>query len=157
MERLGWDISFAALSPLADLYVSIPKYTDIRKRSGGLFFYEHETANRWSSIIGVAHTGAWSYAFTYELFQRWFPEVPERALHIKRSEACRTLVSRYLDNVVAADRRMIAKVFHILKWTPAELDRGITALLEQGSIREIEIEGIEGPQLVSARVLDGTS
>jgi hypothetical protein len=28
--------------------------------------------------IGVAHTGAWKYTFTYALFQRWFPEAPVR-------------------------------------------------------------------------------
>jgi hypothetical protein len=33
------------------------------------------------------------------------------------------LVQRYIDNVVATDRNMIAKVFHVLKWTSAELDR----------------------------------
>jgi hypothetical protein len=53
----------------------------------------------------------------YELFQRWFPEVPEQAHAIMRSEARRVLGQRYLDNVVAADRKMIAKVFHMLKWT----------------------------------------
>jgi hypothetical protein len=101
--------------------------------------------------IGVARTGAWNYAFTYELFQRWFPEVPEQARAIKRSEARRVLVSRYIDNVVATDRKMIAKVFHVLKWTSRELERTIAALLEEGTIREIEIEGIEGPRLVLIR------
>ena len=98
--------------------------------------------------IGVARTGAWNYAFTYELFQRWFPEVPEQARGIKRSEARRVLVQRYLDNVVAADRKMIARVFHVLKWTPKELGRTIATLLEESTVREIEIEGAEGPQLV---------
>jgi hypothetical protein len=103
--------------------------------------------------IGVARTGAWNYAFTYELFQRWFPEIPELARGIKRSEARRVLVSRYLDNVVATDRKMIAKVFHVLKWTARELDRTIAALLEEDVIREIEVEGLEKPQLISTRVL----
>jgi hypothetical protein len=97
---------------------------------------------------GVAHTGAWNYAFTYELFQRWFPEVPGQARGIKRSEARRVLVRRYLGNVVAADRKMIAKVFHVLKWTSRELERTIGTLLEEGTLREIEIEGVEGLQLV---------
>jgi hypothetical protein len=44
--------------------------------------------------IGVARTGAWNYAFTYELFQRWFPEVPEQARGIKRSGARQVLVHR---------------------------------------------------------------
>jgi hypothetical protein len=104
--------------------------------------------------IGVAHTGAWNYAFTYELFQRWFPEVPEQARAIKRSEARRVLVLRYIDNVVATDRKMIAKVFHVLKWTSRGLDRTIETLLEQGSVHEIEIDGMEGPQLVSVHALE---
>jgi hypothetical protein len=103
--------------------------------------------------IGVAHTGAWNYAFTYELFQRWFPEVPEQARAIKRSEARRVLVQRYIDNVVAADRKMIAKVFHVLKWTSRELERTIAALLEKDVVRGIEVEGLEKPQLVSRRAL----
>jgi uncharacterized protein YcaQ len=98
--------------------------------------------------IGVAHTGAWNYAFTYELFQRWFPEVPEQARSIKRSEARRVLVQRYIDNIVAADHKRIAKVFHVLKWTSREWDRTIAALVEEGAVREIEVEGVEGPQLV---------
>jgi len=104
--------------------------------------------------IGVAHTGAWNYAFTYELFQRWFPEVPEQARAIKRSEARRVLVQRYIDNVVATDRKMVAKVFHVLKWTSRELDRTIATLLERRTVTEMEIEGIQGTQLVSAHALE---
>jgi hypothetical protein len=58
------------------------------------------------------------------------------------------LVQRYIDNVVATDRKMIGKVFHELKWTSRELDCTIAALLEEGTAREIEIEGIEGLRLV---------
>jgi len=104
--------------------------------------------------IGVARTGAWNYAFTYELFQRWFPEVPEQARAIKRSEARQVLVQRYLDNVVATDRKMIAKVFHVLKWTSKELEHTIAALLEKGAIQEVRVKDVKQPQLVSARVLD---
>jgi hypothetical protein len=103
---------------------------------------------------GVTEAGAWNYAFTYELFQRWFPEIPEQAHAIKRGEARRVLVQRYLDNVVAADRKMIAKVFHVFHWTKRELDRTIEALLEQGSVRRMEVEGIEGPQLVPVHALE---
>ena len=31
----------------------------------------------------VVEAGAWNYAFTYELFQRWFPDIPEQARGIK--------------------------------------------------------------------------
>jgi hypothetical protein len=104
--------------------------------------------------IGVAHTGAWNYAFMYELFQWWSPEVPEQAHAIKRSEARRVLVQRYLDTVVAADRKMIAKVFHVLKWTSRELERTIETLLEEGTIQEVQVEGMKQLQLVPTAFLD---
>jgi hypothetical protein len=103
--------------------------------------------------VGVAEAGAWRYAFLYELLPRWFPGIPERARAIKRSEARRVLVQRYLDNVVAAGRRMIGKVFHVLRWTKRDLDCTIAALLEEGTVQEVEIEGMKGPQLVSTRAV----
>jgi hypothetical protein len=106
--------------------------------------------------IGVAEVGAWNYAFIYELLPRWFPKIPEQAREIGRGEARRVLVQRYLDNVVAADRKMVAKVFHVLKWTPKELERTVAALLEEGTIRELGPKGAKNPQLVSNRALDQT-
>jgi hypothetical protein len=47
---------------------------------------------------------------------------------------------------------MVAQVFHVLKWTPAELERTIAALLEEEAVREVEI-GREGLQLVSMHAL----
>jgi len=106
---------------------------------------------------GVTEAGAWNYAFTYELFQRWFPDIPEQARAIKRGEARQALVQRYLDNVVAADRKMIAKVFHVFHWTKRELDRTIAALLEEEAIREVRVKGAKKPQLVSNCALDRAS
>jgi hypothetical protein len=99
--------------------------------------------------VGVAQAGAWNYAFVYEILQRHFPELPAQARSIGRAEARRVLVERCLDNVVAADRKMVARVFHVLKWTPKELDRTVAMLLEEGAVREIEIEGAKGLHLVS--------
>jgi len=104
--------------------------------------------------IGVAEAGAWRYAFIYEIVQRHFPDLPEQARHIKRGEARRTLLLRYLDNVVAADRKMISKVFHVLKWTPTELDRTIATLLREDKIREVQVKGVKHSQLVSTRALE---
>ncbi|MDY6878054.1 MAG: hypothetical protein SWK90_17870 [Chloroflexota bacterium] len=103
--------------------------------------------------IGVAEAGAWRYAFIYEIVQRHFPDLPEQARHISRSRARQTLVLRYLDTVVAADRKMIGKIFHILKWTATELDRTIGALLQEGVVREMQVKGSESLQLVSTRAL----
>jgi hypothetical protein len=104
--------------------------------------------------IGVAEAGAWNYAFVYEILQRHFPDLPERARAIKRSEARRTLVSRYLDSVVMADRDMIGKIFHVLRWTSRELERTIATLLEEGAIQEVQVKGVRQPQPVSAAFLE---
>jgi len=103
--------------------------------------------------VGAAEAGAWRCAFVYEIVQRHFPDLPARARPIGRAEARRALVSRYLDNVVAAERKMIGKVFHVLDWTKKELDHTIAALLEEGTVQDMKIEGVKGPQLVSTHAL----
>jgi hypothetical protein len=107
--------------------------------------------------IGVARTGQWKYAFTYDILQRHFPELPGQAQRIQRSEARRALALRYVDNVVAADRRTIKRIFSVLKWTSTELERTISTLLGEGTIREATVSGVERPQLVSARFLEQIS
>jgi len=107
--------------------------------------------------VGVARAGRWKYAFTYDILQRHFPDLVERAREVKRSEAQRILVSRYLQNVVATDRGMVRRIFRVLKWTTTELDRTIAALLEQGDIRELEVDGLPQPQLVDVEALAGGS
>jgi hypothetical protein len=106
--------------------------------------------------IGVAEAGAWRYAFVYEIVQRHFVDLPAQARPIGRGEARRALVSRYLDNVVAADRKMVAKVFHVLRWTPTELNRTIAVLLGEGAIQEVQVKGVKQLQLVPTPVLDCT-
>ena len=98
----------------------------------------------------MAQAGAWNYAFVYEILQRHLPELPEQARPIGRAEARRVLVRRYLDNVVAVDRKMIAKAFHILKWTSAELNRTIEDLLQEGLVQETQVDGVKHPQLLSS-------
>jgi hypothetical protein len=58
--------------------------------------------------VGVAQAGAWNCAFVYEILQRHFPDLPAQARPIGRGEARRVLLQRYIDNVVAADRKMIS-------------------------------------------------
>jgi hypothetical protein len=100
--------------------------------------------------VGVAEAGAWNYAFVYEIVQRHYPDLPERAKGIKRGEARRALVLRYLDNVVAADESMVRKVFHVLGWTPRELERTIAVLLEEKAIRKGKVAGGGNPLLLSS-------
>jgi hypothetical protein len=87
--------------------------------------------------IGVAEAGAWRYAFVYELLQRHYPELPERARTISRSQARRTLIRRYMENVVVAERAMIDRVFHVLRWTKREVDATLAALVTEGELVEV--------------------
>jgi hypothetical protein len=103
---------------------------------------------------GVAEAGAWDYAFIYDIVQRHFPDLPGQARQIKRSEARRTLVLRYLHNTVGVDRDMIRRVFHVLNWTPTELERTLASLLQEGAIRVVQVEGRKQPQLISSRALE---
>jgi len=97
--------------------------------------------------IGVAEAGAWRYAFVYEIVQRHYPDLPAKARQIRQSEARQTLVARYIDNVVAMDRDMIRRVFHVLNWSRTELDRTLASLLQKDVIRKVQVKGEE--QLLS--------
>jgi len=61
------------------------------------------------------------------------------------------LVRHYLDTVLAADRKMVAKVFHIFRWSSQQLGRTIEGLLQEGSVREVAVDGLDGPRLLSTR------
>jgi hypothetical protein len=104
--------------------------------------------------VGVARAGRWRYAFTYDILQRHYPELPELARDIKRSEARRRLVLRYLDNVVAADQATVKRIFNVLKWSSAELKRTIEALLDEEAIVEAQLDGLAQPQLLPSRALE---
>jgi hypothetical protein len=98
--------------------------------------------------IGVAETGAWRYSFIYEILQRHYPELPEQARQISRSQAQRTLILQYLKNTVCVDRRIVAKVFHVLNWTPSELSQVINALIQEKLIQEIAVSDSKNPLLL---------
>jgi hypothetical protein len=103
--------------------------------------------------VGVARAGHWKYAFTYDILQRHFPDLVGISRELRRSQAQRILVSRYLDSVIAADRAMVTRMFRVLKWTPTELTRVIAALLDQGAVQEVKVSGLPHSQLVPAEAL----
>ncbi|HUT20750.1 MAG TPA: hypothetical protein VM366_16460 [Anaerolineae bacterium] len=91
--------------------------------------------------VGVAEAGAWNYAFMYEIVQRHWPGLPAKARAIRRSEARRALVSQYVDNVIAIDRSMVERVFHVMNWTKSEWEHTFDALLEADLVREVKVQG----------------
>jgi len=104
--------------------------------------------------VGVAEVGAWHYAFIYEILPRHFPELPERAHALSRSQSQQTLIQKYVDNVVCSDRTMIGKVFHVLKWSNQEVSTAIDALLQRGALQEVQVEGMKSSMLVTQQTLE---
>jgi hypothetical protein len=104
--------------------------------------------------IGVAEAGAWRYAFIYEIVPRHYPDLPEAARQISLGKARRVLVARYLNNVVAIERRMVGRVFHVLGWSPAELDHTLTVLLDEGVVRLVCAGAGQEQWLMSTRFLE---
>jgi hypothetical protein len=99
--------------------------------------------------VGVAPVGAWRYAFIYEIVARWYPDLSDRARPISRREAQKTLVMRYLQNVVAATRQEIFLALDVLGWSRHESERAIESLVEEGALRETQVQGMKGPLLVA--------
>lgn len=83
----------------------------------------------WIVPIGVAEAGAWRYAFVYELFDHWFPDVGEQARLISRKQAQAHLAGLYLDAVGAAEPRALVSLF---RWERPEVDGCLEALAETG-------------------------
>lgn len=60
-------------------------------------------------------------------------------------------MSKYIDNVVAASRADVERVFRVLKWTPGELTKTLSALIEQQLVTTAPIAGWDGEHLLSAK------
>lgn len=65
----------------------------------------------WVLPIGVARAGSWRYAFIYELFDRWFPEIYKLARGIQPQEARSHLLRSYINSVGALMVRDVRKLF----------------------------------------------
>ncbi len=83
----------------------------------------------WVLPVGVAHAGSWRYAFTYELLDRWLPEISQRARGIKMLEARAHLAKLYLDSVGASTPRAISRLFG---WQTKEITSALSRLEEAG-------------------------
>ncbi len=103
--------------------------------------------------VGVTDSGAWKYAFAYDIVARHFPELPEKAQHIPERHARLRLIQLYLESAGAAQLRDISRLFG---WLPAEIDLAIKTLVQEKIIiPNVEIEGERGDWFVDARLITG--
>ena len=92
--------------------------------------------------VGVTQSGAWRYAFAYDLVHRHFPEIIEQARFIQERAARQKLAEFYFRSVGAAQIRDLVKLFG---WRPAEAEKAVEDLVQAGKVkRNLEMKGEKG-------------
>jgi len=103
--------------------------------------------------VAVTDSGAWRYAFSYDITARHYPDLPEQAHHIGESQARQKLVELYLRSLGAARPADLGKLFG---WRPAEVSRTLDQLARSGVLRRgLEVENQPGEWIALAQFLDG--
>ncbi len=83
----------------------------------------------WIVPVGIAEAGAWRYAFIYDLFDRWFDEIPDLARPIRVAEARRTVLETCLESVGAAQETDLAR---LLSWPIGTVRTTVADLSDEG-------------------------
>ncbi len=91
----------------------------------------------WVLPIGVARAGSWRYAFIYELFDRWFPEIYRLAKEIRTQEARSHLLKSYINSVGALKVKDVRKLFG---WREGEIIETLAQLEESGDALSLDDE-----------------
>ena len=103
--------------------------------------------------VGVTDSGAWKYAFAYDIVARHFPKLPDQAQSIQERQARAHLTDLYLRSVGAAQMRDIKRLFG---WPPVEIEIAVTSLIQDRILlSSIEIEGEAGEWFAHANLFDG--
>lgn len=89
----------------------------------------------WIVPIGVAEVGSWRYAFIYELFDRWFPNLSSQAGLLQLKSARGHLCATYLRSVGAAEESEIRKVFG---WGLKQVGQTLNHLQDQSEVTKLE-------------------
>jgi hypothetical protein len=89
----------------------------------------------WVLPIGVARAGSWRYAFVYELFDRWFPEIYKRARGIRTQEARSHLLRSYINSVGAL---MVKDVRKLFGWREEEIIETLSQLEDRGDALHLD-------------------
>ena len=100
---------------------------------------------------GVTKSGAWRYAFLYDLASNHYPELPAQAQAIKASDARRHLILKYLESVGAATLQDVSKLFG---WPRKHIDAAIDQLVGEGPARRcVAVTGKPGEWLALSELV----
>jgi hypothetical protein len=105
--------------------------------------------------VGVTSSGAWHYAFAYDIVARHYPEMPDRAHEIRENQAREKLLDTYLRSVGAAPLNQATR---LLGWPPEQIRRAIEGLSQIGTVTcAVEVENQPGEWLASAHLFQGVA
>lgn len=100
--------------------------------------------------VGVTQSGAWHYAFAYDIVARHYPELSDQAHAIREDEARQNLAQAYLRSLGAAQLRDLVKLFG---WRPMDAARAVDALAQAGwLLKGCKLEGQPGEWLALAEL-----
>jgi hypothetical protein len=92
--------------------------------------------------VAVTRSGAWHYAFAYDLVARYYPEIQDQAHDVREDDARCLLAQHYLQSVGACQLRDLTRLF---RWTAPQAERVLSHLASEGIARTgISIEGETG-------------
>lgn len=101
--------------------------------------------------VAVTESGAWRYAFAYDIVARQYPELPERARFISENQARTRLIDLYLRSVGAAQFRDIVKLF---QWRSKAVEKALGDLAQDGLVNSgLRIEKLTGEWIVHSELL----
>jgi uncharacterized protein YcaQ len=102
--------------------------------------------------VGIAETGAWRYAFIYDVTTHHMPEVQEQSRFIAEPEAQRFLLNQYYESVGASQLDRAARLFG---WPPVQAQRAAQALVSAGVlVNGVSMAGVPGEWLAARQLVD---
>lgn len=101
--------------------------------------------------VGVTQSGAWHYAFAYDIVTRQYPDIADQAGKISEREAYRKILQHYLLSLGATPVLEIKRVFG---WRMPLIDLALNDLVKQKSIeRGITLEKQAGEWVSSCTLI----
>ena len=82
--------------------------------------------------VGVTQSGGWRYAFAYDIVQRHYPDISQKAQKISEINARQKLSEVYFRSVGAAQLNDLVRLF---RWSRIQVEQSVEELTKQGSIR----------------------
>ena len=92
--------------------------------------------------VGVTQSGAWHYAFLYDLVTRHYPEIPSHAHSIREADARVKLVYLFFHSLGIAQSN---DVFRLFGWRTSDTEKAVESLAQRGILcMDIQLEGQAG-------------